>query len=362
MPGITYPTANIRRLFGYTDDVVGGTTYENLTSPGVVPDATTFWPATGGQLDRGLSRIDRAPEVRGRRSVAVPLPFRAAPAMTIPFPAYRSVVEKLVRKCLGGTDTVTGSATTGYTHTLNELGFGSTQLPTMAVQMVRDDLNHKMSGGYVNRVTLDFPLDAEGTIEAEIQGLYYTNYSSAAPTAVYTDVDNVLLLRDAYMYIDAQAVAIPDLVGVNLTFNNNIDRKWYSNHNCVTQSALGASPLLRKLWFPSQYKLGAQLDISGTLTFGNVNTAQDLALDFGQVQKFQFTVVGGPIAGTTGPQYEAIQITLNATQLTADSQAAAALAARGDITYAVNFGGFYSSYDGFDTQFSSINQISTPLV
>lgn len=358
---VTYPTANIRRLFGYTDDAVGGTSYENLASAGVVPDATVFWPATGGTLDRGLTRIDRAPEVRGRRSVAPPLPFRAAPAMTVPFPAYRSIIEKLMRKCLGGTDTVTGSATAGYTHTIAELGFGSTQLPAMNLQMVRDDLNHKMSGGYVNRVTVDFPLDGEGTCEGEFQGLYYANYASAPPSATYTDVDNVLVLRDAQMVIDATSVPIPDLIGVTLTFNNNIDRKWYANHNVVVQAALGASPLQRKLWFPSQYKMGAQLDISGTITFGNVNTAQDLALDFGQIQKFTFTVVGGPITGTTGPQYESIQMTINATQLTADSQAAAALAARGDITYAVNFGGFLSTFDNTDTAFQSLNGIATAL-
>jgi hypothetical protein len=360
MSPVTYPTANIRRLFGVADDVVGGTSYENLTTPGVVPDPTIFWPATGGTLDRGLTRVERTTEVRGRRAVAAPLPFRAAPAMTVPFPAYRSIFEKLMKKCLGGVDTVTGSASTGYTHTISELGFGSTQLPTLHAAMVRDDLYHKMSGGYVNRVTASFPLDGEGTLEAEIQGLYYTNYATAPPAATYTDVDNVLMLRDAYMYIDAQATPIPDLIGVDLTFNNNIDRKWYSNHNVVLQT-IGASPLMRKLWFPSQYKLGAQLDISGTITFGNVNTAQDLILDFGQIEKFQFTVLGGPIAGSTGPVYESIQITINAAELMPDSQSAAALAARGDITYAVNFGGFYSTYDGFDTQFVALNGVSGAL-
>jgi hypothetical protein len=266
-----------------------------------------------------------------------------------------------MKKCLGGTDTVSGSAATGYTHTIAELGFGTTQLPTMHAAMVRDDIYHKMSGGYVNRVSLSFPLDGEGTLEAEIQGLYYSNYATAPPAATYTDVDNVLMLRDAYMYIDAQATPIPDLIGVDLTFNNNIDRKWYSNHNVVNQASLGASPLMRKLWFPSQYKLGAQLDISGTITFGNVNTAQEIALDFAQIQKLQFTVVGGPIAGSTGPVYESIQITINASELTADSQGPAALAARGDITYAVNFGGFYSVYDGFDTQFQALNGVSGAL-
>lgn len=357
---VTYPTANIRRVFGFVDDVVGGTSYENLAPTGVVPDATSFWPVTGGNLDRGLTRIDRANEVRGRRAVYAPLPFRAAPAMSIPVPAYRSVFEKLMRKCLGGTDVVTGSTTAGYTHSFSELSFGSTQLPTLNCQLVRDDLNHKMSGGYVNSVSAAFPLDGEGTLTADIQGLYYSNYTSAVPSAVYTDVDNVLMLRDASVFIDGAAVAIPDLIGVDLAFHNNIDRKWYANHNVVANT-LGASPLMRKLWFPSQYKLGAQLDISGTITFGNVNTAQDLILDFGQIEKLVFNVVGGPIAGTTGPVNESVQITINAAQLSADSQAAAELQARGDITYAVNFGGFYSPYDGFDVQFQALNGLSAPL-
>lgn len=360
MSPVTYPTPNVRRLFGVIDDVVGGTSFENLSVAGTPPDATTFWAATGGTLDRGLTRIDRAPEVRGRRSVYAPLPFRAAPAMTIPFPAYRSIGEKLMRKCLGGIDTVTGSAPAGWTHSLAELGFGSTQLPTLHCQLVRDDLNQKMSGGFVNRVTWTFPLDGEATLEAEIQGLYYNNFATAAPSATYTDQDNVLMLRDASMFIDGAAVAIPDLVGASFVFNNNIDRKWYSNHNVVAQT-LGASPLLRKLWFPSQYKLGAQLDISGTITFGNTNTAQDLIVDFGQIQKFVFTCVGGPIPGSTGPVNEAITLTINAAELTPDSQTAEALQARGDIGYAVNFGGFYSPFDGFDTQFQSLNGLSAAL-
>lgn len=390
MSPVTYPTPLIRRLFAFADDVVGGTSYENLTA-GLVPDPTAnmpisgVWPATGGTLDRGLTRVTRETEVRGRRAVSPPLPFRAAPVMTVPFPAYRSIVEKLMRKCLGGTDVVTGSASTGYTHTFSELGFGSTQLPTMICQMIRDDLNHKMSGGFVNRVTLDFPIDAEGTIEAEIHGLYYQNYSAAAyptspvllPNPVFTDVDYVMLLRDATMYIDAQAVAIPDLMGVNLVFNNNIsDPKWYANHNVTfpygilnsaTTPVLGASPLMRKLWFPSQFKLNGQMDISGTLNFGNVNTAQDLALDFAQIEKFVFTILGGPCIGTTGyaagtGPYEQITITINAAQLTPDSQGPVALAARGDMLYAVNFGGFYSAQDGTDSTFTSLNQYASALL
>jgi hypothetical protein len=357
---VTYPSPAIRRLFGITDDVIGGTSYENLTD-GTVPDATVFWPVTGGSLDRGLTRIDKSNEVRGRRSIATPDPLMAGPTMTIPVPAYRSVWEKLMRKLLGATDTVTGSADTGYTHSFTELGFGATQLPSMHCQLVRDDLNQKMSGGFVNSLTASFPLDSEGTLSAEIQGLYYGPYATDMPTPTYTDVDQILLLRDASAYIDGSSTTIPDLQGVDLTFNNNITRKWYAGHNIVAQT-LGASPLTRKLWFPSQYKLGAQLDITGTLTFGNVNSAQDVALDFAQVQKFAFNFVGGAISGSTGPQYEAVQVTINAVELTADSAGPGDLQANGDITYAVNFGGYYSPYDDADVQFQSINGISTALI
>jgi hypothetical protein len=193
----------IRRLFGFTDDAVaGGSGYDALTG-GVVPDATSFLPVTTANFEAGIERIGREDEVRGRRGATRPRPFRAAPSMSFSVGTYRSVVEKLARKCLGGTDTVTGSGSTPIAHNLGVLGFGSTALPCIHTQLVRDDLNHKMAGGSINRLSFSFPLDGEGTLEAEVMGTYAAHFASAAPTASFSGLsEDVMMLRDAQAYLD----------------------------------------------------------------------------------------------------------------------------------------------------------------
>src|SRR3954447_24406395 len=95
--------ANIRRLFGIADDAVaGGSSYDDLTM-GAIPDASIFWPVTGGNIDKNIERSGREDEVRGRRAASAPMPFRASPVMTVPVPAYLSVAKKGLRKTLGGT-------------------------------------------------------------------------------------------------------------------------------------------------------------------------------------------------------------------------------------------------------------------
>lgn len=198
--------ATIRRTFGIKDDVTaGGSSYDTIVNSfgSVVPDADYFFPVTGGTLDKGIERIDRADEVRGRRAATRARPFRGAPSMTIPFPTYRNSLEKLLRKALGATDVVTNAAPLPIIHTLGALGFGSTALPAFHAQMVRDDVNHKMSGGSINKISLDFPLDAEGSGEVEIMGLYLGQYATAAPTATFSGFsDDVMMLRDAQAYFD----------------------------------------------------------------------------------------------------------------------------------------------------------------
>lgn len=195
--------ATIQRLFGITDDAgSGGSSYDDLTE-GAIPDATLFWPVTGGTMDKGLERIDRNDEVRGRRAASPSLPFKARPVMTVPVPAYRSVIEKEVKKTLGGADTVSpGSGTDPQTHSVASLDYPiSSGLPPVHAQLVRDDLNHKMSGAVFNRFSWTFPLDGEGTTEVELLGLYHASFGTAAPTASFTGLsEDVMMLRDAQVY------------------------------------------------------------------------------------------------------------------------------------------------------------------
>ncbi len=195
--------ATIQRLFGIVDDAgPGGSGYDDLTN-GEIPDATLFWPVTGGTMDKSLERIDRNDEVRGRRASSPALPFKARPVLTVPVPAYRSVLEKQVKKTLGGADTVTpGSGTEPQTHSVASLDYPvSTGLPPVNAQLVRDDLNHKVSGAVFNRFSWTFPLDGEGTTEVELLGLYHSTFGSAAPTASFTGLsEDVMMLRDAQVF------------------------------------------------------------------------------------------------------------------------------------------------------------------
>ncbi len=198
----------VRRQFGIVDDAqAGGSTYDyvsqNLSS--IIPDSALFWPVTGGTLEKNIERVDRNDEARGRRAMTAPRPFRAAPVMTVPVAAYRSVVEKVARKALGGTSySPTGTPPAPIVHNLPIATQSQTSLPVVHAQLVRDALNEKMSGAAMQRMALSFPLDGEGTIEAELWGLYSRHYSSTPPTAVFTGMsDDVMMLRDARAYLDS---------------------------------------------------------------------------------------------------------------------------------------------------------------
>src|SRR5215204_3377616 len=110
--------ATLARVFGtIVDATAGGQDLDALNvsyppSGGVpaIPDATKFYPVTGGTFDPGISRIDRNDEVRGRRANTAPLPFQSAPMVTVPIRVYRTVAEKLAYRCMGAVTTTGGTA------------------------------------------------------------------------------------------------------------------------------------------------------------------------------------------------------------------------------------------------------------
>lgn len=344
----------IRRLFGIVDDATaGGTTFDSLTM-GAIPDSSIFWPVTGGTMEPNIDRTGREDEVRGRRPTSPPIPFRANPVLTVPVPAYLSVAKKGLRKVLGGTDTVV-TATGVSTHTLGVLGFGSTALPAVHAQLVRDDLNHKVAGCSFQRASFTFPLDGQGTLEYELWGLYYKNDVAAPPTATFTGLStDPLYLRDAQVFIDGSMTAITDLQAFEFSFTNNLTAKWYAKRNVVTQ-AIGTPSLTRKVWFPSENKLGAAQDVTYAINFGNTNTAQELARDFGQVQKFVFECAGGPIPATSSS--ELLRITIYAGEHTGGG--ADALAARDDITSRFEGSAYYSETDAADVKIEVVDGVAT---
>jgi hypothetical protein len=257
-----------------------------------------------------------------------------------------------LKKTLAGTDVVT-STVAPYTHTFGVLAFGATQLPSVFAQIIRDDLNHKISGGAFNRLSLSFPLDAEGTMEFEIFGLYGAHFGTAAPTATFTESADVMMLRDAQCFIDGSMTAVPDLEGFDFSFVNNVNRKFYANRNVVSAS-LGTPTQLKRLWYPTENKLGAMQDVTFSIQFGNTNVAQEIAHDYSQIEKFQFEIEGAALA--SGGR-EILRITIyNGVLLGGGAEG---LTARDDIIARFDAGAFYSNADSADIKVELVNDVVT---
>lgn len=349
----------IRRLFGMVADAnAGGTPYDTLVS-GAVPDATEFWPVTGGTSDKNLENIDRNAEVRGRRAASRPVPFRAAPELTVPLAAYGNLVAKALRKAMGGTDSVTGTPPASVTHTWPALGFGSTALPAVHAQLVRDDENLKVAGCSFNRVSLDFPLDGEGTAEINLWGLYHKHDVAAAPSTSFTGLSpNPMMLRDAQVFIDGSGTSIPDLQGFRFSWDNQLRREWFAKKNVVTQS-LGTPVTTYKRWFPTENRLGSAQEVRWGFNLSTVNTTQQLAHDYAQAQKFVFEVVADPL-GTTPPANELLRITIyNSVLMDGGPEA---LSARDDINSSYEAGAFYDETAAKDVLVEYVNASVTLIV
>lgn len=471
----------IQRILGFADDAEpGGSEYDDLSSggtlvPAPIPAPMYFWPGTGGTFDKGLTQIDRSAEVRGRRAISPRLPLHAAGVMTVPVPAYRSVLEKAFRKLLGGTDVVSGGGGEAQTHQLKVLGFNEGYLPCVHAQLVRDAYNLKASGGTFNKATLSFPLDGDGSCEFDIHFLYYAYFSAAAPTATFTGISSEpMMLRDcravldgggtaipqptalavtaegaggalgvgAYKYTvvsvsatgleglpvaemtvtptaaqkvkvkwtaaagaasynvyrtksggatqtetlvgntagvelvdgasdasiasnkalptedQTQGIQIPDMTMFEFSFMNNVTPHWYAKRNVVTTS-IGNPATTKKVWHPTEHRVSGAQDVGYKIGFANAEAAQEVAQEFGQIQKIIFEAVGVPLAVTPAAT-ELLRITIyNAVHN--PGAGASALAARGDTTTEMDGSGFYSAADGADIKVEVVNSSSTPL-
>lgn len=363
----------LQRLFGIVDDAaVAGTNFDLLAAGSggdlkAIPDASIFWPVTGGTFEANDETLGREDEVRGRRAATAPMPFRAAPVMTVPGNAYRTIVEKLIKKTLGGVDSIVGTSPAAGVHTIPALGYGSTYLPNFHCQMVRDTLNVKMAAASMNRLALSFPLDGFGTFEAEMWGLYHEHVVEAPPTATYTGVSEVLMLRDAKAYFDpttspsaptgVSGTQIPDLQGFDFTWVNNLARRHYAGRQIAVRT-IGTPARTRKVWFPTENRLGSAQDVTFSLQFGSTNAAQEIARDYGQIQKLVVDLVGVPL-GTTPAATELVRITIYNGFWTGGG--ADALSARDDLTTRLEGGAFYSDADANDVKIEIVNDINVAI-
>lgn len=346
----------IRRVFGFIDDATaGGSSFDDLTS-GAIPDATLFWPVTGGNLDRGIERNDRTDEARGIRPARPIMSFKARPVMTIPLDAYLEPVKKAFKKTLGGLDTVV-TVTGVSTHTLAVLTQSGTapQLPPVNAQLVRDDINHKMSGGVFDRLALTFGGDGPATMEVTIAGLYHAHFAAAAPTPTFTGLqDEPLYGRDSRIFLDGSGTGVLDLQGFEFAFMNNVAPKPYFLRNIVSQT-IGTPAKVRKLWFPEENKMNAAQDVTFAISLGNTNTTQELAMDYSQSEKVVFESVGFMIPSSTPPTAELLRITLESAVPTGGG--ADALSARADITSRFEGSAYYNDVAARDIQVQVVDGV-----
>ncbi len=482
----------IYRQFGLVaDSAAGGSSYDDLSGTSyIIPDPTLFWPVTGGRFDRNVERIDRNSEARGRRAATAPLSFRARPVLTIPVMAYRTIFEKALYATMGPSisggsptyPTPTGSAPNGYLHTFTPQR-NPAVLPAYHAQLVRDELNSKVSGCYFNRITANFPLDGEGTLEMELAGLFFDHAESTAasavndvqtitlnggptggtftvtfngqstaaqtynvttaalqtalqglssigsgnvlvtgtagasyvltfsgtlagapmpnvtvtsalsggtnptatvthttlgsasnatnqqtpPTATFSGLSNdVLMLRDAKAIINGNPYPIPDLQGFSFTFNNNVNPRFYAGRNiqAATFPAVGAwnetTPSQRKkLWYAEENRVTGMQDVTGQIDFGNVSAAQEIAMDFAQIESLVFTVVGNTIPSTSPALLEYVEITLS--NIVHTGGGAGDLTARDDINSSFQFAVGWDETAGYDVRVRVLNELSTRI-
>lgn len=348
----------IIRQFGWSvDAVAGGSSYDAVvTSAADIPDATEWWPVTGGNLDKGAGRINRDNEARGRRARTAQLPFSSEPSMTIPVAAYHSLAKKVLKYALGREGTRTGAGP--YTHPLRAVEYADNvnYLPTVNCQLARDDLNQKMSGSSIQRVTFDFPLDGEATMEVEFHGLYQQHYATTVPAASFTGLsENPLALRDAQVFVDGSLTAIPDLQGFRIAWVNNLTAKRYAGRN-IRALSIGSPARTRKVWYPQLRKIGPAQDVTFGLVFGSTNAGQELAEEYQQIEKYVFEVAGDPItAGVELLRFTIFNGTLN-------DGGAGPLTARDDMTSDFNGNAYYSEADGKDVLVEVVDNVNAAIV
>lgn len=364
---------NVRRFFGIDVDSnssAGGTDYDTLSNGGAnpsadIPDVTIPWPATTATPAWNEVRISRDAEVRGHRAMSAPIPIGAIPGIPFTVPGYRAIAEKLLKGVMGKEGAVTGTTPGPYTHPLTILDYSDgLPLPTFLLQVVRDLIHHKACGVVIDSVEWTLPIAAESTIAVTTHAKYMREEPKAQ---AYPSPDNAALLaaeplqlRDVKVFFDGGAATSLSVVSAAFGVNNNLDvspeKVFMAGHNVETKS-IGSPALTRKLQFPTFFRLSGGHSVSLGLTLANADDGQELAAQWGQVQKIVLEIGGNPIPGASAN--ELIRITQYVTEW--DSASTDALASRGDIGQQLAGAAYFSQSDGKDILVESVNGISAAL-
>jgi len=216
----------------------------------------------------------------------------------------------------------------------------------------------------IDSVEWTLPIAAESTMAVTTHAKYMrqepAGNSYPSPNNAALLGANPLQLRDVKVYFDGGAVTSLAVVGMTFGVNNNLDvsaeRVFMAGHN-VEAKTIGVPSLVRRMQFPTSFRLSGGHSVNFGLTLANADDGQEMALQWGQIQKIVAEIGGDPIAGAAAN--ELIRVTQYATQWA--SGGGDALAARGDIGGNLTGGAYYSQGDGTDILVEAVNGISTAL-
>jgi hypothetical protein len=372
MPTTFYTPPAVRRYFavspdpnsangGTSLDQIAGNTSAGITADtanfpaGVIPDVTAALPVTSANVAWNPTNITRDNEVTGYRASRTPIPLLRTPQVDFTADAYQYIVEKFLKYAMGSEGTIVGSVAP-YTHPLSPIGYGSTIQPSFLMQLIRDNINHKMSGVALESVNLTFAPAAAGTISVVGHPLYvHQELSSVAqPTGVLTQpAAEPMLIRDAVVVFDGGATSAVGVSEFTFGYANNGKYDRQVSGRCIDTKTVGTPSLLRKLHFPAYHKISGRQAVTFGLNYLDVQEAQEIAAQWGQIQKIVVTVAD-PNSTTN-----LIRFTMYATEL--NGGGVDALQATGDQTAAFTGSAHYSASDGTDILVESVNSLATPI-
>jgi Phage tail tube protein len=345
------------RWLGLVDDPrSGGSDADWVVAHGFTAP-NEYLPVTTADVNQGRAPSNRNNEVIGKRGNRAPKSFSADPRLTFECRAYPVHFKHLLRAAVSGTVTPTGTAPASITSAFRPVA--ADPLKTLQVWVVRESQIDRLSGCFVNTLTLNLSAAEEGTLTAELWPLYHqlgdllggaSGLGATLLTPSYAAAIDTLKLRDTVAYLKDGTVQVLNLSNLSITFDNGLiddfESRFFAGKNVavIVDSGTG-SPVSYRVWYPTKNKIGPQA-ITGTMGFGDVRPDQDLLALLSQSQKVIVEASGGP-AGTTPPAKEMFRFTFDDVQWSG-GDGAGPLVREGDIRSTYDFTAYVSGTTGND--------------
>lgn len=348
----------INRLLGWAADATLGGTPLDLRTSGAVTAPTWFFPAQAADLDDGDDPIERNNEITATRGRRAPEPFKVAPSVTgVAVRPYPILLKSSLRKALGATDSLAGTAPAAITHgPLRPVGAGVSGLPAVDVTIVRDGLYEQVGGCQVGTWELDVPLDGDSKITMGLPGLWYRQPSGSTPTPSYTNIEaSDFLSVGGSVFLDGAGTTQDYMQRYRLMIDNQLrapDHNWGKNvyEDPTTK---------RRLWYPSRRRLTLDSQIECTLDFSEPLPNQVVRKMLRQLTGIVVELTGDYL-GTTPDTRQLARFT-HATSVPSESNVAA-LSKDGDMTHTLTFGVHVDPATGFDLGVEFVDNTNALIV